>query len=161
MCWWPWAEAAGWRRPERPVLMTVTGVEVCGAACILGTLSWAQRALFLSLCCCLVAVTPPRPVGTHSLWGCRVWRGAMVQFRPTYSQYIPSCFEEQTPTGCLLSGQLGLSRQAAKSWPFELIWICQDWVNLHGIQLPQLLQGSRAACRLVHELLERGRLSYA
>lgn len=85
----------------------------------------------------------------------------MVQFRPTYSQYIPSCLEEQTPTGCLLSGQLGLSQQAAKSWPSELVWICQDWVNLHGIQLPQLLQGSRAACRLVHELLERGRLSCA
>ena len=28
--------------------------------------------------------------------GCGVQRGVMVHCRPTYCQYIPSCFEEQT-----------------------------------------------------------------
>lgn len=82
----------GWRCPELPVLMIVAGVVVCRAAHILGRLSWAQHVLFLCLCCSLVAVTLPAPIGTHS----RVRRGVMVWCRPTYNQYILSCFEEQT-----------------------------------------------------------------
>lgn len=60
--------------------MTVVGVEICGASHILGRLSWAQHVLFLSLCHCLVAVTPPRPAGTDSLWGVAAGYGEVQWF---------------------------------------------------------------------------------
>ena len=163
VCWWPWVEAAGWRCPELPVLVTVAGTVVCGAAHILGTLSWAQCVLFLCLCCRLVAVALPAPVGTHSL--CRAGAGyEEVQW------FGADLCSTRTSCPALRSKHLVLNL-GCPNWlrkmmlpnpgPVELLQICQDRVHLCGLQLPLPLQGSRAACSLVCELLEKGRLSCA
>lgn len=101
-------EAAGWRCPELPVLVTAADAVVCGAAHILGRLSRAQ-----CVCFPLFMLLPGGRCSPHTrrdsqpLWsGCRVWRGAMVRCRPMYNQYILSCLEEQTPDAELwLSGK--------------------------------------------------------
>lgn len=49
---------------------------------------------------------------------CRVRRGEMVWCRPTYDQYISSCFEEQTPGAELTLSQKAAENHAAKSHPY-------------------------------------------
>lgn len=85
-------------------MTSVTGVEVCGAAHITGRLSWAQHVLFLSLCCCLVAITVLGPAGTHSPWGLGAEYGEVQWFSAD-----PHTASTSHPA-CLLSEQLGLSQ---------------------------------------------------
>lgn len=161
--WWPWAEATGRRCPELPVLVTMAGAMICGAAHILGRLSRAQRVLFLCLCCCLVAVALPAPVGTRSLCRAGAGYGEVQWFSADLRTTSASHPALRTKHPVLNSGCPDRLRKIMlpNSGPHELLWIYQDEVHLCGLQLPLPSQGSRAACSLVCELLERGRSSCA
>lgn len=96
----------------------------CGGLCSCSHLGEAVMGT-----ACAFPLSVLLPGGHHSTWTCRdsqplgseckVWRGAMVRCKPTHSQCIPSCFEEQTPTAVYCQNNLDCPNRLPNPGPLN------------------------------------------